>query len=100
MVKSTTKIKQTTHIHKHGEVNTKAVKITNMATGSLLKVSNMIQDQRYCPDVIQQIDSVIGLLHSTKKELLKDHLESCLVERLAINKDSTITELMKIYNLK
>lgn len=88
------------HIHKHGNINGKSVKITNMATGSLLKVSNMIQDQRYCPEVIQQIDSVIGLLNSVKKELLKDHLESCLIERLKTDKDSTIKELMKIYNLK
>lgn len=89
-----------THIHKHGDISDKANKLTNMATGSLLKVSAMIQDQRYCPEVIQQIDSVVGLLHSVKKELLKDHLDSCLVERLKTDKDSTIKELMKIYNLK
>lgn len=46
-------------MHKHGEVNEKAVKLANMANGSLVKVSAMIMDKRYCPDVIQQIDSVI-----------------------------------------
>lgn len=72
------------HIHKHkeGDINNKSVKLVNMANGSLAKASMMILEGRYCPEVIQQIDSVIGLLHSTRKELLKGHLESCLIEQL------------------
>jgi DNA-binding FrmR family transcriptional regulator len=58
-------------LHKHGEVNNKSVKLVNMASGSLSKVSTMILEKRYCPEVIQQIDSVIGLLKSTRSELLK-----------------------------
>jgi len=87
-------------MHKHGELNEKAVKLTNMANGSLAKVTTMILDKRYCPEVIQQIDSVIGLLHSARKELLKGHLESCLVERLQTDKESSIKELLKIYNMQ
>jgi CsoR family transcriptional regulator, copper-sensing transcriptional repressor len=85
--------------HKHGEPNTKARKLINMASGSLSKIPTMIDESRYCPDIIQQIDSVIGLLHSSRKELLKGHLESCLVEQLKTNKDGSIKELLKIYNM-
>lgn len=46
-------------MHENREVNTKVVKLTNMATGSLAKASAMLEDKRYCPEVIQQIDSVI-----------------------------------------
>ncbi len=86
--------------HKHGEVNSKAVKLINMSNGSLLKVSAMIADNRYCPDVIQQIDSVIGLLHSSRKELLKGHLESCVAEQIKNDKEGAVKELLKIYNMK
>jgi DNA-binding FrmR family transcriptional regulator len=42
---------------------------------------------------------VIGLLHSTRKELLKGHLESCLIEQLKSDKDGAVKELLKIYNM-
>jgi DNA-binding FrmR family transcriptional regulator len=87
-------------MHKHGEPNIKARKVINMAIGSVAKIPEMINDGRYCPDVIQQIDSVVGLLHSARKELLKGHLESCLTERINTDKDGSIRELLKIYNMK
>ncbi len=86
--------------HKQGEPNTKARKVINMAIGSVAKISQMVDDGRYCPEIIQQIDSVIGLLHSARKELLKGHLESCLAERLKTDKEESIKELLKIYNMQ
>lgn len=86
--------------HKHGEANTKARKVINMAIGSVTKIPSMVDGGRYCPEVIQQIDSVIGLLHSARKELLKGHLESCLAERLKNDKEGAVKELLKIYNMK
>lgn len=86
-------------LSKHGEVNNKSVKLVNMANGSLSKVSTMILEKRYCPEIIQQIDSVIGLLKSTRKELLQGHLQSCLAERLKTDKEGAIKELLKIYQM-
>jgi len=88
------------HEHKHGEVNDKSMKLVNMAGGSLSKASMMIIEGRYCPEVIQQIDSVIGLLHSARRELLKGHLESCLAEKLKTDKAGAVKELLKIYNMQ
>ena len=88
------------HAHKHGEENTKARKVINMALGSLNKILNMVEEKQYCPDTIQQIDSVIGLLQSARKELLKGHLESCLVEKLKTDKEGAVKELLKIYNMQ
>ncbi len=93
-------VKAQEHKHKHGDINNKSVKLVNMASGSLSKVSTMIIDGRYCPEVIQQIDSVIGLLQSTRRELLKDHLETCLVEQVKNDKDGAVKELLKIYNMQ
>lgn len=88
------------HKHKHGDVDNKSVKLINMASGSLSKVSTMILEGRYCPEVIQQIDSVIGLLRSTRKELLRGHLESCLAEQMKSDKEGAVKELLKIYNMQ
>jgi DNA-binding FrmR family transcriptional regulator len=85
---------------KHGEPNSKAKKVINMAIGSLSKIPTKVEEKHYCPEIIQQIDSVIGLLKSARTELLKGHLDSCLAERLKNDKDGAVKELLKIYNMK
>ena len=87
-------------MHKHGEQNLKAHKLIKVAAGSLNKIPIMIEDKRYCPDIIQQIDSVIGLLKKSRTELLQGHLSSCLVERLKRDKEGAVKELLKIYKMK
>jgi DNA-binding FrmR family transcriptional regulator len=69
------------------------------AQGITAKVISMIGEDRYCPDIIQQVEAAIGLLKSTKKELLKGHLDHCLVTRLKQDKKQTIDELLRIYSL-
>lgn len=78
----------------------KSLKCSKQAIGTLSKVVEMIENDTYCPEIIQQIDSVVGLLHSSRKELLKGHLESCLAERLKTDKEGSIKELLKIYNMQ
>ncbi|MGL4759818.1 MAG: metal-sensitive transcriptional regulator [Patescibacteria group bacterium] len=77
----------------------KALKLAKQASGTLQKVMQMIEEDKYCPDIIQQIEAVNGLLRSAKRELLQGHLNHCLEKKIAENKDKTIEELIKIYNL-
>ncbi|OGI58136.1 hypothetical protein A3F19_02425 [Candidatus Nomurabacteria bacterium RIFCSPHIGHO2_12_FULL_37_29] len=91
-------VKQT--LHKHGEQNIKARKVINMAIGSLNTIPNMVNEKRYCPEIIQQLDSVVGLLKSARTELLRGHLDSCLSEQLKNDKEGAVKELLKIYNMQ
>jgi DNA-binding FrmR family transcriptional regulator len=59
----------------------------------------MIEDDTYCPEVVQQIDSVIGLLKSTRMTLITGHLNTCLESHLHDQKEQTIDELLKMYKL-
>ncbi len=77
----------------------KSLKLSKQASGTLEKVIQMIENDQYCPEVIQQVDSVVGLLTSVKRELLTGHLDSCLETRLKQDKSATISELLKIYKL-
>lgn len=77
----------------------KAQKLSRQAAGITAKVQQMIEDDAYCPEVIQQVDAVIGLLQKAKRELLAGHLAHCLEHRLRENKDKTVQELLKIYRL-
>ncbi len=77
----------------------KSIKLIKSASTTLNKVLTMIDQDKYCPDILQQIESVNGLLKSIKKELLAGHLNHCLESKLEENKTKTIDELLKIYNL-
>lgn len=79
--------------------NSKSIKLVKQAHGMLFKVLDMLQKDEYCPDVIQQIDSVCGFLKSAKRELLAEHLDICALNKLKENKGQAIRELLKIYNL-
>ena len=78
---------------------TKAIKCARQAGGTLTKVMDMIENDQYCPEIIQQVDSVIGLLKTTKRELLSGHLDTCVAHQLLDDKKKAITELLKLYNL-
>lgn len=83
-----------THIKK-----TKALRLVRQASGTLTKVEHMVEENRYCPEIIQQIDSVIGLLKTAKRDLLAGHLDTCVAHQFEANKAKAIEELLKIYNL-
>ena len=78
---------------------TKSLKLARQARGTLETIIAMIEADTYCPEIIQQADSVTGLLRSIKKELLAGHLDTCALDRLKKNKGSAIKELLKIYHL-
>ncbi len=77
----------------------KALRLAKQARGTLETVVAMIERDTYCPEIIQQTDSVIGLLTSVKRELLAGHLDTCVMHRMLENKPGTIAELLKIYQL-
>lgn len=81
------------------EQKKKSLKLARQARGTLEKVIEMIEDDVYCPEIIQQADSSVGLVRAVKRELLAGHLESCAFDRMKEDKEATIEELMKIYQL-
>jgi DNA-binding FrmR family transcriptional regulator len=70
------------------------------AKGILEKVQLMVYSDKYCPDIIQQIDAVRGLLTSAKKTLLIGHIDHCLGAQLQENKPKAVEELIRIFDLK
>lgn len=77
----------------------KSLKCAKQAQGTLNKVAEMIEADRYCPEIIQQVDSAVGLLKTVKRELLAGHLDTCVTHQMIDNKKKAIDELIKIFNL-
>ena len=71
------------------------------ARGMIDKVISMIDDDRYCIDVIQQSLAAVGYLKSVNKVILEGHLNSCFREGMSASKarqDKLISEVMRIVN--
>jgi DNA-binding FrmR family transcriptional regulator len=77
----------------------RALKLAKQARGTIEAVVAMIERDAYCPEIIQQADSAIGLLKSVKRELLAGHLDTCVMHKMLEDKPGAINELLKIYNL-
>lgn len=50
--------------------------------GQIRGVQKMIEDKRYCVDIITQLHSIIGALHRVENEIFKKHLDGCVVNAL------------------
>lgn len=46
--------------------------------GQIRGVTKMIEADRYCIDIIDQLQAVISALKNTEQEILKDHLSHCV----------------------
>ncbi|HLC69947.1 MAG TPA: metal-sensing transcriptional repressor [Patescibacteria group bacterium] len=52
------------------------------ANGQLRRVEKMIEEQKYCLDIAQQINAAIGLLKQANSYIMESHMLSCGVEKL------------------
>jgi CsoR family transcriptional regulator, copper-sensing transcriptional repressor len=51
----------------------------NRILGQVQGISRMVEEDRYCVDILPQIAAVRSALDSVGRELLTDHIESCVV---------------------
>lgn len=83
--------------------NNKTLIWLKKAKSSLDKVIKMIEDEKYCIDIIQQNLAIIWLLKSANVSLLESHLSCCFVDAAKANDkerlDEMIEEITKIVKI-
>ena len=50
--------------------------------GQVRGVQKMVEDERYCPDVLVQMSAIHESLRAVERALMKDHLQHCTTEAL------------------
>ncbi len=68
----------------------------NRAIGQLNGVKAMIDDNRYCGDVLTQLAAVESAVKAVSRMLLKEHLETCVVEQIQVGNTEVLDELMAL----
>ena len=68
----------------HGEAQTLALsKRLNRIEGQVRGIGRMIEDDRYCVDILTQVSAVQSALDSLALNLLEHHLHGCVAQAVA-----------------
>lgn len=64
--------------------------------GQLEGISGMIDDNRYCGDILIQISALEGALRNFGYAVLGEHMESCVVAEIREGNDDIIPETLEL----
>lgn len=68
--------------------------------GQIRGIEKMIEDKRYCVDIITQLHSVMGALYRVENEVFKKHIDGCVVHALKgkseTEKQTKINEVVEL----
>lgn len=68
----------------------------NRIQGQVNGMGKMIEDGRYCADILIQLSAVEKALESVGYLILQDHMESCVEEKLRHGDREVIPELLDL----
>lgn len=66
----------------------------NRAIGQLNGVKAMLDDNRYCGDVLTQLAAAESAVHRVSEMILRNHMQTCVVEQIRAGHDEVIDEAM------
>jgi len=68
----------------------------NRVIGQLNGVKTMIDDNRYCGDVLTQLAASQSALKGVSQIVLRNHMETCVVEQIGRGNTEVIDEVMDL----
>lgn len=70
--------------------------------GQIRGIQRMIEDRRYCVDILTQLHSIVGAILRVEDKVFQKHLEGCVTKALKgkseIEKKKKIDEVMNLMN--
>lgn len=68
----------------------------NRAIGQLNGVKAMVDDNRYCGDVLTQLLAAEKAVHRVAEMLLQEHMQTCVTEELKAGNTEVVSEVMEL----
>lgn len=68
----------------------------NRAIGQLSGIKAMIDDNRYCGDVLIQLAAAESAVRKVSQMLLSNHMHTCVVEQVRRGNDQVIDEALQL----
>ena len=97
-----------THVaaHRHAvgvdsEIKTSNLKRLRRIEGQVRGLHKMVEEDRYCPDILMQVASVQEALKGVSRELVRNHLSHCARRALGgtdAEAERAVTELIAVWS--
>jgi len=82
------------------EIKASVAKRLNRIEGQVRGLSRMVEEDRYCIDIVTQISAVRAALRRVEEEVLRDHVSHCVEHAIAsgdkADQRAKIAELMAV----
>ena len=62
--------------------------------GQVRGIKGMVEKNAYCTDILVQVSAVNAALNAFNKELLSNHIKTCVADDIRNGKDETVDELV------
>ena len=66
----------------------------NRIEGQIRGIKGMVEKSAYCTDILIQVAAVNAALNAFNKELLAQHIKTCVADDIKNGKDETVDELV------
>ncbi|MGN1177075.1 MAG: metal-sensing transcriptional repressor [Roseburia sp.] len=66
----------------------------NRIEGQVRGIRKMVEANTYCTDILTQVSAVNAALNAFNRELLANHIRTCVADDIRNGKDETIDELV------
>ena len=82
------------------QVKSEALKRLNYIEGHLSGVKRMVEEDKYCVDVLKQTFAVRRAIEKVEAMLLEGHLDTCVVEGIQDGRqEQVVGELLELYKV-
>lgn len=76
------------------EEYTRLIHRLNRIEGQIRGIRGMVERNAYCPDILVQVAAVNAALNAFNKELLAEHIKTCVATDIRAGRDHTVDELV------
>ena len=82
-------------------INKAPLRRLNIIAGQIKGIQKMLDEEKYCIDILNQISAVRSALNSTGKLILRRHIDNCVSDAFMSdgqNSKEIIDELMEVFS--
>ena len=72
----------------------KLINRLNRISGQINGIKKMVENSAYCTDILVQVAAANAALNSFSKELLAEHIRTCVADNIKNGNDEVIDELV------
>ena len=84
------------HNHREEQEYKQFVCRLNRIEGQVRGIKKMLEEERYCVDILTQVSAVQSALNAFNKELLGEHIKTCVVNDIRQGNDEVVDELVSL----